>query len=354
MPKILLATTTTGYQTQAFLDAAKRLDVEIVMASDRCHVLEGLFSGGPGDRAIPFEGGEVPEVDGVVALGDKASKYASALGLRYHSREAVEAATDKRLTRERFIAAGLRVPEPGGLPCVVKPVGRSASQGVIRANTPAELDAALARVRRLVGDEPILAERFIPGHEYALEGFVTNGRLSVVAMFDKPDPLDGPFFEETIYEVCEPVPEAVEETRRAIAALGLSNGPVHAEMRIDGESVWMLEVAPRPIGGLCAKIVPGLEESAIRHALTGEAPPLYRGPSAAMMIPVGEGGMFRGVSGVEEASRHAEVAITAKEGQIFRAWPEGSSYPGFLFAATADRLRAAHACLRFDYARVLT
>ncbi|MDX2179596.1 MAG: ATP-grasp domain-containing protein [Bryobacteraceae bacterium] len=349
MPKILLATTTTGYQTQAFLEAARRLGVEVVVASDRCHVLENPW----GDSAIPFEGGAIPHVDGVVALGDKAARYASTLGLRFHSHDAVEAATDKRLTRERFRAAELRVPQTDGLPCVVKPVGRSASQGVIRADTESERAAAIARVRRLVGNEPILVERFIPGHEFALEGFVTRGRLSIVAMFDKPDPLDGPYFEETIYEVCDPVAEAIEDTQRAVTALGLSDGPVHAEMRINGEGVWMLEVAPRPIGGLCAKIVPGLEEAVIQHALTGEAPPVYRGPSAAMMIPVGEGGMFRGVSGVEEASRHAEVVITAQEGQVFRAWPEGSSYPGFLFAPTAARLREAHTHLKFDYAKVL-
>lgn len=353
MPKILLATTTTGYQTQAFLDAARHLGVEVVVASDRCHVLENPWPDERGDAAIPFEGGEVPQVDGVVALGDKASRYASTLGLRFHSRDAVEAATDKRLTRERFRAAGLRIPQTDGLPCVVKPVGRSASQGVIRADTESERAAAIARVRRLVGDEPILVERFIPGHEYALEGFVTDGRLSVVAMFDKPDPLDGPYFEETIYEVCDPVAQAVEETQRAVYALGLSDGPLHAEMRINEEGVWMIEVAPRPIGGLCAKIVPDLEEAVIRHALTGEVPPLYLGPSAAMMIPVGEGGMFRGATGIEESSRYAEVVITAKEGQVFRAWPEGSSYPGFLFAPTASQLRAALACLKFDYAKVL-
>jgi hypothetical protein len=353
MPTLLLCATTTGYQLDSFRAAARRLGVDTRLATDRCHVMDDPW----GDQAVPMQQPEdILPADGVVALGEKAARFAARLGWRFHSAEAVEAACDKRLTRKAFRRAGLRTPAPDGFPCVVKPVARSASQGVIRANDETELAAAIARVKRLVGTEELLVERFIPGHEYAIEGLVTGGRLHVVAMFDKPDPLDGPFFEETIYVTMEPLPEAVAETQRAVSALGLSDGPIHAEMRINPEGVWMLEVAARPIGGLCARVVPELEEAVIRHSLDGSAPTRpYVGPAGVMMIPVGIGGIFRGVSGIEAAMAvHGieDVVITAKEGQLFRPWPEGNSYPGFLFARCqepAAALRHAQACLQWDF-----
>lgn len=357
MPRILLCAATTGYQLDSFRAAARRMDVETILVTDRCHVMDDPW----GDQAIPMHHTEpIPDADGIVALGEKAARFAASLGRRFHPLAAVEAACDKRLTREAFRLAGLRTPASGGFPCVVKPVARSASQGVIRANDPQELEAAIARVKQLVGGEEILVEGFIPGHEYAIEGLVTGGRLSVVAMFDKPDPLDGPYFEETIYATIEPLDSAVEETQRAITALGLTDGPVHAEMRVNRDGVWMLEVAPRPIGGLCARIVPGLEEAIILHAMTGEPTEWpYTAPAGVMMIPVGAGGVFRGVTGVDEAGAVEGiegVVITAKEGQLFRAWPEGNSYPGFIFARCPEpvaALREAHGKLRWSYAMEL-
>ncbi len=346
MPKVLLCATTTGYQLASFREAAALLGYETVLATDRCHVLDDPW----GDRAIPFERGEIPDgLDGVVALGEKAAEFAAGLGMRFHSPDAVRAAADKRLTRQRFREAGMLSPGNVRFPLVVKPASRSASQGVIRADSPPELEAAIQRVRKLIGTEAMLIEEFIPGHEYALEGLVSGGVLHPVAMFDKPDPLDGPFFEETIYVVIPPIAATVAAAQEAVSALRLSDGPVHAEMRINDGGVWMLEVAPRPVGGLCAKAVPGLESAILRHAVTGETPDVFAGPSAVMMIPVGAGGVFRGVAGVEEASEWAEVVITAKEGQHFRPWPEGNSYPGFLFGKSAEAVRRAHACLRFDY-----
>ena len=172
-------------------------------------------------------------------------------------------------------------------PCVLKPLGLSASRGVIRANDDSEFAAAFRRIKALLEHEEISdsiqVERFIPGREVALEGIVTGGRLDVVAVFDKPDPLDGPFFEETIYVTPSRQPESVqtaivETTGQAIGALGLTDGPVHAEMRVNDRGVWMLEVAARPIGGLCAKSIPGLEERILRHAV-GEIPNLAPGGS---------------------------------------------------------------------------
>lgn len=235
MKRILIVTATTGYQTRMFADAARRLGVAPVLATDRCHVLEDPW----GDQAIPvrFDDpylaaetiAQAGPFDGIVALADCpawiAALAAAKLGMPYNSPASVEAARNKFLARQRFKAAGLPVPrffrvpldrdaaETAALspyPCVLKPLGLSASRGVIRANDPAEFVAAFRRIDALLARPDILmmreeqnhyiqVESFIEGKEYALEGVLTEGRLRTLAVFEKPDPLDGPFFEETIY-----------------------------------------------------------------------------------------------------------------------------------------------------------
>ena len=417
--RILLVASKTGYQVREFYDAAKRLDVDLVLATDRCHVLENPW----GDDAVslnfdaPLEEVETTALsargpfDGILAVGDQpafvAACVAERLGLRFHPSDGVSAANDKLRTRERFRAAGLNVPDfrlvsqaegCPKFPCVLKPLHSSASRGVIRADTPAEFAAALARIHKIIGgaglrpaifgEETILVEDFIPGREFALEGIVSAAKLQTLAIFDKPDPLDGPFFEETIYvtpsrQAAEVQLAIREAAQQAVAALGLESGPVHAEMRVNDRGVWMLEAAARPIGGLCSRVLrfewgrsptcqrrpeacaTNLEELLLQHALredvTGAR--LAAGAHGVMMIPIPSAGIYLGVEGVEQALGTANiqgVEITAKEGQRLEPLPEGSSYLGFLFAraAEADRveeaLRRAHACLRFRIAPTLS
>src|SRR5713101_7372580 len=305
--KLLLIGATTGYQTHVFADAAERLGVDLLLATDRCHVLDDPW----GDHALAlrFEDPEQAartiaenvKVDGIVAVGDQstyiAALAAKKLGIPYNSPDSVLACRNKFLARERFRAAKMLVPgfervalgegpfpaaERASYPCVLKPLGLSASRGVIRADNPAEFIAAFRRIEALLGSPDILrlneqhnqfiqVEDFIPGREFAVEGMLTGGRLRVLAIFDKPDPLDGPYFEETIYltpsrEKAETQCEIVRATESAVRALGLTQGPIHAEMRVNRQGVWMLEVAARPIGGLCARVLPGLEELILSHA----------------------------------------------------------------------------------------
>jgi hypothetical protein len=279
-------------------------------------------------------------------------------------------------------------PEPALLgisyPCVLKPLSLSASTGVIRANNREEFLAAAARVRRVLESPEILASReanldqmlvegYIPGREVAVEGLLTDGELRVLAIFDKADALEGPFFEETIYVTPSRLGEAqVREIERcaadAVRALGLSHGPVHAEFRINEEGVWPLEVAPRPIGGLCARALRfvrggndeaiGLEELLLRHAVEMPVGDWKREEAASgvMMIPVPASGVLDSVEGQESARGIAHIVgleITARLHDYIAAWPEGASYLGFLFARarTAEEveaaLRAAHGELRF-------
>jgi hypothetical protein len=257
---------------------------------------------------------------------------------------------------------------------------------VIRANTREEFFGAVGRIRRLLESpemratrEPnldrILVEGYIPGREVSVEGLLTEGALRVLAIFDKPDPLEGPYFEETIYVTPSRLGAAEQRAieraaQEAVRALGLTHGPVHAEFRVNEEGVWPLEVAPRPIGGLCSRALRFapegeagaepvfLEELLLRHAagLPGSGWVRESAASGVMMIPVARSGVLEKVEGEEEARATAgitELQITARVHDYLAAWPEGASYLGFLFArgATAEEaegaLRRAHEKLRF-------
>ncbi len=410
--QLLLFTAKLGYQTRSFEEAARKLGVQLVYVTDRCQRLDDPW----GDHAIAvhFETPEVAaykvmeafrgrNVDGILALGDRpavAAAYAArGLGVRHNHPASVEACRSKLRMKEVFRDAGLRVPwfrslpihpapEPALLgisyPCVLKPLSLSASQGVVRANNHEEFLAAALRIRRLLDSPEIrstreanldqmLVEGYIPGAEVSVEGLISDGVLRVLAIFDKPDPLEGPYFEETIYVTPSRLPQsqqhAVEQCARdAARALGLSHGPIHAEFRINENGVWPLEVAPRPIGGLCARALRfsfheeaepvGLEELLLRHALalSGCDSPRERIASGVMMIPVPKSGILEGVGG-EDAARSTpgitELLITARLHDYIAAWPEGSSYLGFLFARgntpveTEQALRRAHNHLEF-------
>jgi len=410
--RLLLFTAKLGYQTRSFEDAAQKLGVRLVYVTDRCHQLEDPW----GDQAIAvhFESPEAAAytvmealrgqvVRGILALGDRpavAAAYAArGLGLHFNHPAAVEACRSKLRMREVFRDAGLRVPwfrhfpidpapEPAffgiSYPCVLKPLSLSASQGVVRANDRQEFLAAAARVRRLLESPEIratrepnldqmLVEGYIPGREVAVEGLLTDGALRALAIFDKPDPLEGPYFEETIYVTPSRLPESQQHAvlqcaRDAARALGLSHGPIHVEFRINEAGVWPLEVAPRPIGGLCARALRfssgeapepiGLEELLLRHALElpGCDSPREGFASGVLMIPVPKSGMLEGVTG-EDAARSTpgvtELIITARLHDYIAAWPEGSSYLGFLFARGSApeevelAIRRAHEKLAF-------
>jgi len=255
-------------------------------------------------------------------------------------------------------------------PCVLKPLHLSASRGVMRADNPVEFVAAHARLVAILAgcDTDFLVEDFVPGYEVALEGLLVNRRLHVLALFDKPDPLDGPFFEETIYVTPSRVPAPLRKAiaqcaEQATRALGLVDGPVHAELRYNERGPWLIELAARPIGGRCSAVLRfgdgvSLEELILRHALALPIPSLEREPVAAgvMMIPIPAAGVLREVRGVVEAKAVPlieDVQITAHPGERLVPFPEGSRYPGFIFArgenpsAVEAALREAHHRLTF-------
>ena len=410
--RALLLTTPNSYRTQDYVDAAARLGIEAMVAVDLPRMLaeEWSFPLGADFRrpaqaseqivdALANSSGSEEEArfNAVLALDDSGSRVAALvaqkLGLPHNDPMAAEAARNKYRMRTMLAACGAPVPafaefrtgdnlkeivvraeEAIGYPCVVKPEELNGSRGVIRADLRCELGAAIRRLTALIGDgQPFLIEGYIPGVEVALEGLLDRDRLHCLALFDKPDPLEGPFFEETIYVTPSRLPleaqnSIVETTEAAARGLGLQTGPIHAELRINDDGPWIVEVAGRSIGGLCSRILrfgmevgngSTLEELILRQACGLPLESLEREAQAGgvMMIPIPEAGILRRVNGVEEAKEVGgieDVQITARLDQSLVPLPEGDAYLGFIFAKgsspaqVVELLRKAHSRIQFE------
>lgn len=410
--RLLLLMTTRTYRATAFLEAAGRLGVPVTVGSDVPQILEAANPAGhltlrfdDRERAVASIAAFAHPFSAIVATDDDglllAAEAAAALGLPHNPVTAVARARDKSATRQALKNAGLRTPrfvrlpvdgDPEALardvfyPCVVKPLALSASRGVIRANDEAEFAQAFRRVKRILAATDrshappealrwILVEEYVDGREVALEGLLDGGMLRVLALYDKPDPLAGPYFEESIYvtpsRADAGVKKSIEDAaRRGAAALGLTRGPVHIELRFDERGPWILEMAPRTIGGLCARTLrfgagEALEDVVLRHALGLPVASYEREQAASgvMMIPIPRGGILRGVRGAREARAVAwieDLMITVPTGERVVPLPEGDRYLGFIFARAETpaivetALREAHARLDFAIEQVDT
>ncbi|HEY1349583.1 MAG TPA: ATP-grasp domain-containing protein [Ktedonobacteraceae bacterium] len=401
--RILLLMSPATYRAGAFLRAAQRLHLEVAVGLDLpeplaeyWHVPLGLdFQNPEASLRIILDAHRQHPLAAILSVDDSASELAAracaALHLPHNSPQAAEAARDKLLMRTLMVRGGAPCPVfrsfslaeeaqwiagQVSYPCVLKPLRLSGSRGVIRADNPRECVAAFGRLKRLLLSEgyveeetSILVEDFIPGFEVALEGLLSDGQLKVLALFDKPDPLDGPFFEETLYITPSRLPERTRReiarcTAVASASLGLRYGPVHAELRVNERGPWMLELAGRSIGGLCSTVLEFgsdicLEELILRHAMGEDMSGFERGEQAAgvMMIPIPAAGVLKGIQGVQEARRVpliTGIEITAKLHYPLVPLPEGASYLGFIFARgqtpalVEEAIRQAHRLLHFE------
>jgi len=407
MKRVLLLLPTMGYRNADFLAAAKRLGVEIVAAANHCHQLAPTWGLAPimalhfdrpeqaADTVLREIGGNL---DAVLAVDDSGVELAALLserlGLPGNPAHAVRRVRDKLAFRRLLQEREFRCPEfhhlPTGkdprklfpelkFPVVVKARRLSASRGVIRADDFEELMRAVnwaraiqSRADRDAQELGLIIEDFIPGREYALEGSLQRGKLTILALFDKPDPLDGPYFEETLYVTPSRLPRALqdcihEDVARACRLAGLAAGPVHAEVRVNDQGIWILEVAARSIGGLCGRVLihflgMSLEELILRQVVAESLPiPLpiagEGGAAGVMMIPIPRRGIYHGLEGLAAAQSVrgvTGVAITVKPGEIIAPPPDGASYLGFIFARAASpadaemALRIAHRWLHFD------
>jgi len=393
------------------MDAARKLGVDAIKAVDVPDRLAEAWTDAFAVRFADVEAAAQAIVDharaqpfdAILSVDDSASFVAARaserLGLPHNSPQAAAAARNKHLMRTLLRQGGVQVPDfrrfytsddprevaaQVSFPCVIKPLDLNGSRGVMRADDADQLGAAIKRLSKLLHSidpaadpKPFLVEDFIPGFEVALEGLLDGGRLKVLALFDKPDPLDGPFFEETIYVTPSRLPDDTQQaifrcTADSARALGLRDGPIHAELRVNAQGAWLVEIAGRSIGGLCAETLRfarsadvSLEELILRQALGLEIDSFEREPIAGgvMMIPIPAEGLLRGVSGIADAKAVPgveDVVITAKLNYPIVPLPEGASYLGFIFARgetpaqVEAALRAAHARLHFDIQPIIS
>ena len=420
MPRVLLLLPTTTYRTQSFVEAAQRLGVNVTIGSEKPSTLTNLnptalltlrFDDPAHASRQAAEFAAKHPIDAVVPVDGQVVAVAAAicemLGLRHNSVESIANAQNKHHMRQVFQQAGVPSSEyrlcslddeRGALangieyPCVIKPLALSGSQGVIRVDTAEEFIQAVGRLETILKREQdatpasdasgdgraqsqvrspessrqFLVEQFVGGPEVALEGMLTRGELRMLALFDKPDPLDGPFFEETIYVTPSRLATEIQEeiaqcAAQAARALGLTEGPVHAELRLGKDGPSVIEVNPRSIGGLCSRVLRfgtglSLEELIIRHALEEdfELPKRQSHATGVMMIPTARAGRLIEVRGLDEAkavSGIEDVTISAHLGQRLVPLPEGSRYLGFIFAR-ADSPQAVEAALRESHSKL--
>jgi biotin carboxylase len=396
-------TAATSYRISDFLDAARRLGVEAIVGSNQPLVIDRFSRG----RTVALDFSDIAE--GVARIADHARRYpvnavigideettllasavSKALQLPHNSAESVRAAHNKHRFRTTLARAGLPSPHFGlvslqhdlataaanvAYPCVLKPLNLSASRGVIRADDPTEFVAAAHRIGTILRSckgaapesaESILVEAFIPGREVALEGLLDDGRLKVLALFDKPEPLEGPFFEETIYVTPSrllPTQQqaVISATSEAADALGLKTGPIHAELRVNAAGACLIELAARSIGGRCSRAISfgsgmRLEELILRHAFGLPTAHVERERCATgvMMIPIPRAGRLCAVTGVEVARAVIgidDVTIDARTGEELVPLPEGGRYLGFIFAR-AEEPGEVEAALRTAFGRL--
>lgn len=407
-PRLLLIAPPGSYRTAAYLATARELGVEVLVASEGRHSLVGEIAAGlhvdlhsPGALQTLLQANRQQPFSGVVATDDAsvelASRIAQALELPHNPPLAAKLSRRKDLSRQALQRAGVPVPafrvvdldaplawqlDDIDFPCVVKPLAMSASRGVIRADDATAAETACIRVQALLreaagkdpfADSHLLVECFVPGPEVALEGLLQHGRLQVLALFDKPDPLNGPYFEETYY--ITPSRHTPAEQRRlvdcvqaACTALGLREGPVHAEARLPPGGCVIMEVAARTIGGECARLLDfgtghSLEALVISHAIARPLPyDPQPGGAGVLMLPITRAGILRRIEGITAARAVPgieDILISRRDGYELVPLPEGNSYLGFMFAraptaAQAETaLRTAHGCLKVVTAPVL-
>ena len=381
MSTVALVLPTGGYRGPDFVAAAEELGIDLLVLSDGTlgypgGVVSDVVVADCSDtdaaaEALVEAAGRRP-VDAVVGVDDQGVLVAAAaavrLGLPHNPVGAVAATRDKAAMRRLLDAAGVPQPrfavvgpdddpheaaEAVGFPVVIKPVSLSASRGVMRVDGPAAVAPAVRRIEAILAEagkpvRPLLVEGFVTGPEVAVEALATPSGLELLAIFDKPDPLDGPFFEETIYTTPSRHPqEALDEVERVVAraieAIGLVHGPVHAEARLSPDGVVLIEAAARSIGGLCGRSLrfgmlrQSLEVLLLRAALGLPRRGMDREDAAAgvMMLPIPADGVLRGVRGVEavaEVPGITSLEITVPIGRRIRPLPEGDRYLGFLFA----------------------
>lgn len=398
---LLLIAPANSYRIAPYLKAALNLGLKVLVASNSKYSLVpeialGVtvdFNNQSEAQSLILKAIKDLRIQCVLATDDScvslSSHIAQHLGLAHNQPSATKLTSRKDLARKATQIAGRNTPEFNiinlhqasqfsrsiNYPVVIKPLNLSASKGVIRANDPEQFIAACLTINTILSRsnvtgferDNVLVETYLEGPEFAIDGILIDGDFHLLAIFDKPEPLTGPYFEETYYLTPSQLTQShqaalIEEVARSCDAYNLKQGPIHAEARITKNGIFLIELAARTIGGQCGQLIEfslqqKLEEVIIR-GLCGEPPNLPPKPTPAgvLMIPVETAGILKRVEGLTAAMQVEfiqDIEIHIQEGYELLPLPEGSSYLGFIFAQAPTQgqafnaLKKAHQMLRF-------
>ncbi len=235
---------------------------------------------------------------------------------------------------------------------VLKPIYGTASKSVLKINNVEKNKEQIEKLMQDCFDQDLVIEEYIDGKEYALEGTIINSELKKIVIFDKPVEYKHPYFEESIYITPSELSSEAEKrvvsiVDKACKKIGLEDGPVHVEFKINENQIFIIEINPRMIGGLCSRCLSfglfkvSLEEIILHAFMNNELKniELLNNYVGVLMIPTPKSGKFISINKeeLENIPNISNVEITVPEGSDLLEPPYGDKYLGFAFSQGIDK-----------------
>ena len=369
MKKLLLVIPENSYKSNDFVTSAEKLDLDFLVITDSQQV-SGQFS----DTVIIHSFDEelendvkekLQDVTHILPVDHSALKFSAylvdLLKAKGNNTKSINTAMNKFESRKIFNSISeikiqnaivkkiedieIFINENGT--SVLKPIYGTASKSVIKVESFQENKAEVEKLMQDCSDQDLIIEEFVDGSEYALEGNLINSELNKIVIFDKPINYKEPYFEESIYIAPTEIPdktqkEIVNLIGKACKKLGLENGPVHVEFKIHNKEIFIIEINPRMIGGLCSRCLSfglfktSLEEIALHAFLNNELKSidLLSNFVGVLMIPTPISGKFISINKneLESIPNVSGVEITVSENSNLLEPPFGDKYLGFVFS----------------------
>ena len=369
MKKLLLVIPENSYKSNDFVTSAEKLDLDFLVITDSQQVF-GQFS----DTVIIHGFDEelendvkekLQDVTHILPVDHSALKFSAylvdLLKAKGNNTKSINTAMNKFESRNIFNSISeikiqnaivnkiedieIFINENGT--SVLKPIYGTASKSVIKVESFQENKAEVEKLMQDCSDQDLIIEEFVDGSEYALEGNLINSELNKIVIFDKPINYKEPYFEESIYIAPTEIPdktqkEIVNLIGKACKKLGLENGPVHVEFKIHNKEIFIIEINPRMIGGLCSRCLSfglfktSLEEIALHAFLNNELKSidLLSNFVGVLMIPTPISGKFISINKneLESIPNVSGVEITVSENSNLLEPPFGDKYLGFVFS----------------------
>ena len=369
MKKLLLVIPENSYKSNDFVTSAEKLDLDFLVITDSQQV-SGQFSDTviihSFDKELENDVREkLQDVTHILPVDHSALKFSAylvdLLNAKGNNTKSINTAMNKFESRNIFNSISeikiqnaivnkiedieIFINENGT--SVLKPIYGTASKSVIKVESFQENKAEVEKLMQDCSDQDLIIEEFVDGSEYALEGNLINSELNKIVIFDKPINYKEPYFEESIYIAPTEIPdktqkEIVNLIGKACKKLGLENGPVHVEFKIHNKEIFIIEINPRMIGGLCSRCLSfglfktSLEEIALHAFLNNELKSidLLSNFVGVLMIPTPISGKFISINKneLESIPNVSGVEITVSENSNLLEPPFGDKYLGFVFS----------------------